>query len=143
MPWILAHELQVMKVTVQNMHHVFLLSYFPTIGPFPSHWATCLKNNSVSVSESLQIWAMSTYGWTVSLWKHIFVTDWFCVPKDSMHSPVWNDLKECAVYTVIKLSKTCMALGSVRMMISLKPIEWGDYLVFIKKKKKKILRLYY
>lgn len=30
-----------------------------------------------------------------------------------------------------------MALGSVRMMISLKPIEWGDYLVFIKKKKKR------
>lgn len=30
-----------------------------------------------------------------------------------------------------------MVLGSVRMMISLKPMEWGDYLVFIKKKKKK------
>lgn len=29
-----------------------------------------------------------------------------------------------------------MVLGSVRMMISLKPMEWGDYLVFIKKKKK-------
>lgn len=83
-------------------------------GNFPFTW-DCSFLTTLSSQKVFRLGCFDPCGWWVRLWKNILTTGLCHVPKDSLHSFLSNDLKQCLLCSNDGI-KGSTALGSWRVM---------------------------